>query len=428
MYSERATTDCSYSRTEQTYPLLTSIFANIFHHSSPFDGIMEGYLTLIDIYIPNKGLVSAGDQLYTKVKASFCAINWNQQASDPSSVPMFNDLKEKSLLCAGTTVTVDLWDVARKATDYDHRNHTFVATDPRDGQGPVPPTAVVFHETRCGSTLIANLLSAWSPQHVRVYSESPPPVAALKACETTRRCDAGAHAQLIRDVFYLMGRVTRIEQPQRVFYKIQSVGTLAISEFARAMPEVPWMFAYRDSVEVMMSHLKNYQGLKNKDKKVKAANRYAPVCLRAYGRAQQHPTLETLVQSKGLTMSDISQEQYCAAHLASLATSAVQEHRNSIAVGNTQTKHWFVNYEQLPHRIWDEILPELGITLKDHMIDRMKEVGQVYSKGRGQKAGETFQEDSTLKHANAPESVKTAALQFMQPVYDEMEAIRKGEE
>ena len=390
-------------------------FLSIATHSDPLDGILEGVLTLINIYVPAKGLVSDHNQLYSDVKATFCSISWDKQAEDPSRVPMFRDLQQESPLCSGTTITVDLWQVARKALDYDARNHTFVATAPKPGQGPVPPTAVVFHQTRCGSTLLANLLAAFSPKHTRVFSESPPPVAALKACDNHRRCDAVAHDQLIRDVFYMMGRITRIERPQYVFYKIQSVGVHAIHAFTKAMPEVPWMFAYRDSVEIMMSHFKNYQvGMPLSD------NRSPPVCLRNFGSSEQPAMLTQLVSDKGLSVSDLSKEDYCAAHLASLAASAIHEFETSPAT----TKRWFINYNQLPHIAWETILPGLiGTPVTTDMMDRMKHVAHVYSKGRGGKAGEQFHEDSTMKQDKAPDVVKQAAAEFLSPIFDKMEAI-----
>ncbi|GKY96638.1 hypothetical protein MPSEU_000623400 [Mayamaea pseudoterrestris] len=387
--------------------------------NDPMDGILEGFLTLINIYVPSKGLVSYNDQAYTDVKATFCSISWDKQAEDPSKVPMFRDLQEASPLCRGTTITVDLYQVTRKAMDYDFRNHTFAATPPKPGQGPVSPTAVVFHESRCGSTLLANLFSASAPpNHVRVYSESPPPVAALKACEMQRRCDAGAQSQLIRDVFYLMGRITRVERPQFVFYKIQSVGVHSIGAFTKAMPNVPWMFAYRDSVEVMMSHFKHYQFDQPQQQQPQAHN---AVCLRNYQKPlQQQPAkLLEMLTEKGLSVGDLSREDYCAAHLASLAGSAVDEYQSTPAT----SKRWFINYNQLPHITWEKILPGLGFSVDDATMNRMQQVAHVYSKGRGTKAGQEFLEDSTQKQDKAPEVVKQAVAEFMAPVYEQMEAI-----
>lgn len=42
------------------------------------------------------------------------------------------------------------------------------------GLEPVPPKGFIYHETRCGSTLAANMLAALPPS--RVFSEAKPPV------------------------------------------------------------------------------------------------------------------------------------------------------------------------------------------------------------------------------------------------------------
>jgi len=392
---------------------------------------LEGYLSLVSINIPGRGLISSATQKYSNVRGTFCAISWQVQEADPSKVPMFKDLKDQSLLCLGTTYSVDLWDITRKARDYDSRNHTFVATKPREGQGPVPPTAVVFHETRCGSTLVSNLLASSMPKHVRVYSESPPPVTALRACVdfSRQQCDEGAQDALIRDVFYMMGRITRVERPQYVFYKIQSIGSHAIHAFTRAMPDTPWAFIYRDSVEIMMSHFKDFQVGHP------LSQDFYPVCLRAFGRTnieRENPVMKDLVEAQGTTIDQLTKEEFCAAHLASLAESAIREHQALKASGST-TPHWFVNYEELPERIWEGVMPKLarsvggGPDVDRDMITRMQQIGHQYSKGRGHKAGQKWHEDSTMKQNRAPDVVKNAAAKFLDPVYQKMESIRKEE-
>lgn len=375
---------------------------------------MEGYLVMVDISVPRAGLIAEGEQKYTGVQARFCHISWQLQMEDPSKVPMFRDLQEGSTLCPGTMYSVDLWDIARKASDYDNRVHTFAATAPRPGQGPVAPTAVVFHETRCGSTLIANVLAAFSPEKSRVYSESPPPVKALNACDLDAACDEGAQEALIQDVFYLMGRVHEHSVQKKVFYKIQSVGVKHIDLFTRAMPAVPWVFAYRDSVEIMMSHFKNYQ------QGLPLAKNPMAVCLRSYGSPNQSPLLSELVSNKGRTMESLNPEEYCAAHLATLAESAIREYERT----DTDTKRWFINYKDLPFKIWEQVLPALVGPLRETHINHMHHVSKSYSKGRGPKAGNHWHEDTTLKQSRAPESVKAAVALFLNEPYEKMEALR----
>ena len=119
------------------------------------------------------------------------------------------------------------------------------------------------------------------------------------------------HHQLIKDVFYLMGRTLRVDRPQHVFYKIQSIGTMDIDKFTAVFPNTPWVYLYRDSVEVMMSHFKDSQTLKKKGKM------RLPVCARNYVKPmnRQPRTTQKILQKHDKTMEDIEVADYCAAHL-----------------------------------------------------------------------------------------------------------------
>lgn len=200
-------------------------------------------------------------------------------------------------MCQGTLLQTDLYDITRRAHEYD-----VAVQDSTLPSFSVPPSGVVFHETRCGSTLAANLLASFSPLHTRVYSESPPPLAALKACDGFSSCNEDSHQQLIQDVFYMMGRTTRVDRPQFLFYKFQSIGVHHIQTFTKAFPDTPWVFMYRDSIEVMQSHLK---GGKNQH----------PVCARGFGQNGQPQITKELIEYKGKHVQEVSMPEYCAAHL-----------------------------------------------------------------------------------------------------------------
>ena len=72
--------------------------------------------------------------------------------------------------------------------------------------------------------------------------------------------------------------------------------------FNKPYPQVPWMFVYRDPVQVLMSQLA--QGSKN-------AN-----CVR--GRQQPANAITELVTREGFHVKSLSNVEYCAAHLVRL--------------------------------------------------------------------------------------------------------------
>jgi len=77
------------------------------------------------------------------------------------------------------------------------------------------PSGFVFHESRVGSTLTANLLA--SDPYNMVFSESDPPATILLHCD---KCSRKKQIQLFRDVVYVMG-ASPIHK--RYFFKFQSI-------------------------------------------------------------------------------------------------------------------------------------------------------------------------------------------------------------
>jgi hypothetical protein len=202
----------------------------------------------------------------------------------------------RSLIAASThcrqrhRIDLDLGEVVKQARHYDL--HAPLA--PKELQ----LAGIIFHETRCGSTLTANLLSAADPAAHRVYSEASPLLTAMQACSSST-CDEKKANELLRDVLYLMGRSSDPRE-KRVFYKVQSVGVRSMARLVKLV-QVPWIFIYRNSLEVMMSHFKD------------ATIRNKAVCLR--GRNQPHPLVQEIAAAHGRKLSSLSNAEYCAVHL-----------------------------------------------------------------------------------------------------------------
>jgi hypothetical protein len=286
----------------------------------------------------------------------------------------------------------------------------------------------VFHESRCGSTLVSNLLVASNPKAHRVYSESGPPITALRACGNigeSLSCSAAKQTALLQDVIFLMSRSPAKEETH-VFFKIQSVGAHSMAALtSRAFPTTPWIFVYRDPVEVLMSHLKH-----GGDAAKKA------VCLRSKGRAP--PNLVQLVHTKNRELSKLSNVEYCAAHLATLCQSALKEyhHDDNVdvdhpevmskkdAANNNNKLAKMVNYASLPDIMWESILPDhFDIDVPgetQEMVERMKTISQVYSKGF--KGDQPWEQDSERKQSEATAAMKKAATIFLDSYFDQMEA------
>jgi hypothetical protein len=161
------------------------------------------------------------------------------------------------------------------------------------------PNGFVFHESRCGSTLAANAFAAMEPSRHRVYSESTPPIVAMKACGYGGRdCPKGTVIALFQDVIYLMGRTDDLGE-KHLFFKIQSIGTKYIDIVMDAFPFTPWIFIYRDPIHIMMSQLEHGAERAN--------------CVHQLRDVPDEKM--KYISDRGLTMSGLSSEEKCALHL-----------------------------------------------------------------------------------------------------------------
>ncbi|CBJ48553.1 conserved unknown protein [Ectocarpus siliculosus] len=143
--------------------------------------------------------------------------------------------------------TGDPW-VTMCLIDYEHYQKSMAD----EGRAPLPPKGFIYHETRCGSTLVANMLATLAPS--RVFSESKPPTQTIREC-LTAGCDRHLLVKMFRNTMALMGRRRNGEQHEHLYFKFQNS-----KQISEAYPEVPWVFVFRDPVEVMVSNLKSYAG------------------------------------------------------------------------------------------------------------------------------------------------------------------------
>jgi hypothetical protein len=316
------------------------------------------------------------------------------------TVPMFRDLLSHS--ACSDPFQVDLKKVAYLARE---RDKEVQQNDNEDVPKVLNFTAAAFHESRCGSTLVANSMIAMDPQKHRTYTESAPPKSALtNICGANFEfCNEEQSAKLFQDVIYMMSR-TDDPTEERVFFKFQSVTSRYLSTFQSAFPHVPWMYIYRDPVQVMMSHVKD-------DPQLKRA-----ICTASRMRGRQPQDIRDIAIRHGYHDSvDLLPSQYCAAHLASLTESAVNN-LNDMAIP--------VNYDHLPSILWEKIMPKLfGRPLSQQEINNLETVSHDYSKGRGRRAGE-FKGDSEEKAHAASDAIKEAAEEFLQESYDTLNSFQ----
>ncbi|NIJ65255.1 hypothetical protein FHR20_002217 [Sphingomonas leidyi] len=241
---------------------------------------------------------------------------------------------------------------------------------------PRPPSGFIFHMSRCGSTLVSQMLGA-APGHVSI-SEAPP----LDAMIRHRFPDPEMQVDALRALVHAYGRGAG-----HLFVKLDSWHTRALPLLRRAFPETPWIFLYREPVEVLVSQLR----------------------LRG---VQTVPDLVPL-EWFGLARED--------AHLPERAFIArILERTCSAVIEQGTDKGLLVNYAQLPEAFFDQILPHFGIAPDAAARDAMAAMASRHSKAPSAR----FHADGEAKQREADAALRAIADQYLAPIFVELEARR----
>jgi hypothetical protein len=112
----------------------------------------------------------------------------------------------------------------------------------RDNPG-VAPTGFVFHMSRCGSTLLSQMLAAMPRTGI---PEASPIDAVVQARLTRPDLDLAQHAAWLRWIIGALGQA-RSGEERHLFVKLDSWHALALPLFRLAFPTVPWIFLYREA-------------------------------------------------------------------------------------------------------------------------------------------------------------------------------------
>jgi hypothetical protein len=248
------------------------------------------------------------------------------------------------------------------------------------------PNGFIFHLSRCGSTLVSQMLASL-PKNI-VISEASPLDWMIRA--KVRRPDISVeeHIAWIQWMVSALGQ-KRYSEAQHYFIKLDSWHTFNLDLIERAFPNVPWIFLYRNPIEVMVSHDKQ----------------------RGAG------TVPGMIdyQLEGLSLMDslqISPEEYVARVLAKVCEFAL-ERCNSPNV-------LFVNYNQLPQVLTSNILEHFNVSYSDEEIEQMNDVARFDAKSPTIE----FTNDVESKQREASETIRQISDKMLMPLYEQLEAVR----
>ena len=250
------------------------------------------------------------------------------------------------------------------------------------------PTGFIFHMSRCGSTLISQML-ARRPENL-VLSEPSPVDMVLRA---HFRNPAITEVQRIQWLQWLVAVLAWRQQPEEryFFIKFDCWHTLFLPLIQRAFPGVPWIFVYREPMEVMASHL-GHRG------------------------AQMIPgVLEPgLFGWDAATASRMTLHEYGARALARMCEAALLQ-----VQGGTGK---LVNYRQLPGAVWPALMDYWQLNLSADATAQMLAAAQMNAKNPCL----PFAADSQAKRDLSPAVLGPVVEQWLQPVYQQLESQRQA--
>ena len=247
----------------------------------------------------------------------------------------------------------------------------------------LPPTGFIFHMSRCGSTLVSQMLAA-IPRNV-VVSEASPIDAVVQAKRHRPDLDDEQHAAWLRWMIGALGQ-PRSGDERHVFVKLDSWHALALPLFRRAFPTVPWIFLYRDPLEILVSQLRQ-RGM------------------------HMVPGLIGDIFGFEAFQSTQAPEIYCAQVLARVGDGVLRDY--------TPDRALLVNYHELPAALWTAVMPHFGVPCSADDRAAMAEAARYDAKSPGL----PFSVDTDAKRNAATDQIRSAAQQ-LRGLHARLDALR----
>ncbi|MBV8617545.1 MAG: sulfotransferase family protein [Curvibacter sp.] len=254
----------------------------------------------------------------------------------------------------------------------------------------LPPSGFVFHVSRCGSTLVAQALAAL--RGAIVLSE-PPLLDTLLQARSWPGQTATRQRSALRALLSAMGQpYGRAQGPLRTrqWVKLDAWHVFEAPQIQHAWPDAPWVFVYRNPVEVLASQM-----------------RQRGVFL-IPGAVEANPSGLPLEAALRMPVAE-----YCARTLGRIYQSMVEQYRPGTLL---------VNYESLPHALLDSVLPHLGW----HPDAEDRDAIQALSLRSAKRPTEDFVPDAQHKREQAGETLQALAETWIQPHFAQLEAWRLG--
>jgi hypothetical protein len=249
-----------------------------------------------------------------------------------------------------------------------------------------PPAGFIFHASHCGSTLVARMLAAL-PSNI-VLSEPAILESVLRPAARAPPLAAAEQARLLGAVIGALGRRRQAEQ-QRCFVKFASRALSTLPLIRSAFPEVPWVFVYREPLEILGAYLRG-------------ASERLPPGVAAAG----------LLEGAPAALAEMRPEEFWIRVLAARFSDALRFYEPG--------KTLLLNHAQLPESVCDSMLGFFGMACTPHELEQIRASAAFNAKSPTQ----LFLSDSAGKRSAVPESARALMASMVMPHYLRLESIR----
>ncbi|MGJ4929374.1 hypothetical protein ACQR1I_24290 [Bradyrhizobium sp. HKCCYLS2038] len=246
----------------------------------------------------------------------------------------------------------------------------------------IAPRGIIYHVSKCGSTLVSQLLKRCGG--VAVYSQ-PPAINDLLLPP-----HPGTPDDMIALLRALGARLSRHAGGSYVL-KLESWNVLFCDLIQRAFPQTPWVFCIRDPVDVAVSVMEDPD----------------PVVWYRLRGCRDNPFMDLL----GITPDASS----CPGHYIALIYAAfcrailqLDPSRGSI-----------IAYDTMPRSIWTVAAPAFGIALTPQQRAMLQQAAAFYSK-EAPGSQRRFVSDSLDKRARAAIELRAVIERWARPAYEEV--------
>jgi hypothetical protein len=252
------------------------------------------------------------------------------------------------------------------------------------------PSGFIFHLSRCGSTLISQMLAAL-PQNV-VISEASPIDWMIRARVRRPQTTDEERVEWLRWVVGALGQ-KRNPEAEHLFIKFDAWHIRNLPLLERAFPATPWLFLYRDPLEVMVSHY------------LQPGSQMVPGMIDLQW--------DDIPLPAALTMPRV---EYCARVLAEICREALGHTRNP--------NGRLVNYTQLPDFVTGPLLPHFRLGYDDEQKAQIRAAARFNAKT----PTAIFRPDAEEKRRQATDAIRRRCDELLTPLYEQLETARHNQD